>query len=99
MATSRLLKSMQDQYMEIKNLEILSLEKIDEEYGGLLGGRFFDLYNYCLNDQPYSFMYINIDANPVQCFLRFERQIFPSPEFAPSAKYAHMFKEKEQEKI
>ena len=83
--------------MKISNLK--ELEKIDEEYGGLLGGRFFDLYNYCLNDQPYSFMYINIDANPVQCFLRFERQIFPSPEFPPSAKYAHMFKETTEEKV
>jgi hypothetical protein len=47
-------------------------------------------------------MYINIDANPVQAFLRFERQIFPSPEFPPSAKYAHMFsnvEEKTEEKI
>lgn len=71
--------------MKIANLK--ELEKLDEEYGAMLGGRFIDLYNYALGDQPYSFLYINIDANPVEAYLRFERQIYPSSEFAPSKKF------------
>lgn len=53
------------------------IEKIEEEYTGFLGGKFRELYNYCLNDAPYSFMYINIDANPVEAWLRFEKKIYP----------------------
>ena len=53
------------------------IDKIEEEYNGFLGGRFRELYDYCLNDAPYSFMYINIDSNPVEAWLRFERKIYP----------------------
>jgi len=53
------------------------LEKIQEEYDGFLDGNFRELYDYCLNDAPYSFMYINIDSNPVEAYLRFERKIYP----------------------
>lgn len=64
--------------MKIANLK--ELTKLDEEYGGMMDDRFMEFYNYCLNDQPFSFMYINIDANPVEVFLRFERKIFPEGE-------------------
>ena len=53
------------------------IQKIEEEYDGFLGGRFRELYDYCLSDAPYSFMYINIDANPVEAWLRFEKKIYP----------------------
>ena len=53
------------------------LEKIQEEYDGFLDGNFRELYDYCLNDAPYSFLYINIDSNPVEAYLRFERKIYP----------------------
>jgi len=33
-----------------------------------------------MNDQPFSFMVINIDSNPVKCYLRMEKQIYPTPE-------------------
>ena len=70
--------------MKISNLK--ELDKLEEEYGAMIGNRFIDLYNYCLDDQPFSFLYINIDANPVEAFLRFERKIFPSPEFPAKTK-------------
>jgi hypothetical protein len=62
--------------MKISNQN--ELEKIKEEYDGFLDGKFMELYKFCLNDQPYSFMYINIDANPVEAYLRFERKIYPT---------------------
>jgi len=65
--------------MKISNLK--ELDKLEEEYGAMIGNRFIDLYNYCLDDKPFSFLYINIDANPVEAYLRFERKIFPSDEF------------------
>jgi len=61
--------------MKISNQ--VELEKIEQEYDGFVDGNFMKLYKYCLNDQPYSFMYLNIDASPPQVFLRFERQIYP----------------------
>jgi len=62
--------------MKISNLK--ELNKLEEEYGAMLGNRFIELYNYCLNDAPYSFLYINIDSNPVEAWLRFEKKIYPN---------------------
>ena len=71
--------------MKIANMK--ELECIAEEYAGMLGGRqnFYDLYNYCLAEAPYSFMFINIDANPVEAWLRFETKIYPLGDTPPPA--------------
>ena len=64
--------------MKISNQ--VELEKIQAEYDGFVDGNFMRLYKYCLNDQPYSFMYLNIDASPPEVLLRFERKIYPTGE-------------------
>ena len=60
----------------------LEIQKIAEEYSGFCGGKqnFLKLYEYCLNDQPYSFMTIDLEPKtrptPV-VMLRFEKIIYP----------------------
>jgi hypothetical protein len=63
--------------MKISNEKELS--KLTDELSGYCGGakNFLKLYNYCLDDQPFSFMTINIDHNPPLVYLRLERQIYP----------------------
>ena len=50
--------------------------KIREEVDGYLGGNFETLYNYAIDDQPYSFLYLDFTANPVDAYLRHERLIY-----------------------
>ena len=50
--------------------------KIKDEVDGYLGGNFETLYNYAINDQPYSFLYLDFTANPVDAFLRHERLLY-----------------------
>jgi len=61
--------------MKISNEK--ELKKLAEELGGYCGGEknFYKLYNFCLKD-PFSFMTINIDSNPVKTYLRFEKLIY-----------------------
>jgi len=64
--------------MKIANVKELNM--IAEEYADFFGGKdnFYRLYDYCLNDAPYSFSYLNIDANPPEWWLRHERKIYPN---------------------
>jgi hypothetical protein len=51
------------------------LEKIAEEYGDMFSGIFMDLYNKAINDAPYSFLYLDLQQNPGEAFIRFETKI------------------------
>ncbi len=53
------------------------LAKITEEYSDLAGSeeQFLKYYNYAINDQPYSFLYIDAQQNPARFYLRFEKLI------------------------
>lgn len=53
------------------------LAKITEEYSDLAGSeeQFLKYYNYAINDQPYSFLYIDAQQNPAKFYLRFEKLI------------------------
>ena len=53
------------------------LAKIVEEYSDLAGSpeQFLDYYNYCINSEPYSFLYIDAQQNPANFYNRFETLI------------------------
>ncbi len=53
------------------------LAKITEEYSDLAESeeKFLEYYNYAINDQPYSFLYIDAQENPAKFYLRFETLI------------------------
>ena len=53
------------------------LAKIIEEYSDLAGSpeQFLEYYNYCINSEPYSFLYIDAQQNPVNFYNRFETLI------------------------
>ena len=53
------------------------MAKITEEYSDLAGSeeRFLEYYNFAINDQPYSFLYIDAQKNPALFYLRFEEVI------------------------
>ena len=53
------------------------LDKIKEEYGELCGSEelFMRYYNYALDDQRYSFLYIDAQDNPARFYRRHEMLI------------------------
>jgi hypothetical protein len=55
------------------------LEKIAEEYADTVGGRdnFVKLYNEAHKDR-YSFLYLKLSENPAECYIRFEKKIWPT---------------------
>lgn len=60
--------------MKLPNLK--TLRDMDEELGGFLNNQFMKLYVYCIFDQPFSFMYIDMRQNPPKVYLRHEVAIF-----------------------
>ncbi len=60
--------------MKLPNLK--TLKDMDEELGGFLNNQFMKLYVYCIFDQPFSFMYIDMKQNPPKVYLRHEVCIF-----------------------
>jgi hypothetical protein len=61
-------------FMKIPNTK--TLKDASEELDGFLNGNFMKLYVYCIYNEPYSFMYINMRENPPTVFLRFEKPIY-----------------------
>ena len=51
------------------------IEAIKEEYEEFAGDKFMDYYNYAINDEPYSFLYIDAQTNPATFYVRFDRVI------------------------
>ena len=61
--------------MKIPNIK--TLKDMADELDGFLNNNFMKLYAYCIYDQPYSFMSINMrDYNPPMVFNRFETPIY-----------------------
>lgn len=53
-------------------------DKLSEEYSGMFGGdkQFLELYKQATK-KKYDFMHLNLQENPAQCFINFERKIYP----------------------
>jgi len=51
------------------------IEAIKEEYEEFAGDKFMDYYNFAINDEPYSFLYIDAQTNPATFYVRFDRVI------------------------
>lgn len=60
--------------MKIPNIQVL--KDMAFELDGFLNGNFITLYSYCIYDEPYSFLSIDMRENPPICYLRFEKPIF-----------------------
>jgi hypothetical protein len=48
------------------------LEKLSEEYGDMFPKIFMDLYKKAIEDEPYSFLYLDLQTNPATAYIRFE---------------------------
>jgi len=61
--------------MIMKQQNKKELDKIQEEYGDMFPGIFMDLYRKAIEDQPYSFLYLDLQTNPATAYIRFETPI------------------------
>jgi hypothetical protein len=59
----------------MKQQNTKELEKIAEEYGDMFPNIFMDLYKKAIEDQPYSFLYLDLQTNPATAYIRFETKI------------------------
>lgn len=60
--------------MKIPNTK--TIKDMAEELDGFLNGNFMKLYVYCIYDQPYSFMSMNLRENPPIVYNRFETPVY-----------------------
>lgn len=74
-AVGGLIRNNATDILVMKQQNSKELEKISEEYGDMFPGIFMDLYNYAINDAPYSFLYLDLQTNPATAYLRFETKI------------------------
>jgi hypothetical protein len=74
-AVSGLIRNNSTDVIIMKQQNQKELEKIAEEYGDMFPGIFMDLYNKAINDAPYSFLYLDLQQNPAEAFIRFETKI------------------------
>ena len=74
-AVSGLIRNNATDVIIMKQQNQKELEKIDEEFGDMFPNIFMELYNKAINDAPYSFLYLDLQQNPAQAFIRFETKI------------------------
>lgn len=74
-AVSGLIRNNSTDVIIMKQQNQKELEKISDEYGDMFPGIFMDLYNKAINDAPYSFLYLDLQQNPAEAFIRFETKI------------------------
>ena len=74
-AVSGLIRNNATNVIVMKQQNKKELEKINEEYGDMFPNIFMDLYNYAINDEPFSFLYLDLQTNPATAYIRFERVI------------------------
>tara|TARA_R100001244_G_C5164815_1_gene131331 strand:+ start:635 stop:1357 length:723 start_codon:yes stop_codon:yes gene_type:complete len=74
-AVSGLIRNNATSVIVMKQQNQKELEKINEEYGDMFAGIFMDLYNKAIDDQPYSFLYLDLSENPAKAYMRFETVI------------------------
>ncbi len=59
----------------MKQQNAKELEKINEEYGDLFPNIFMDIYKKAIEDEPYSFLYLDMQTSPATAYIRFETPI------------------------
>ena len=74
-AVSGLIRNNATDVIIMKQQNKKELEKVKEEYGDMFPTIFTDLYNYAIDDAPYSFLYLDLQTNPATAYLRFEKKI------------------------
>jgi hypothetical protein len=74
-AVSGLIRNNATDVIIMKQQNTKELEKIAEEYGDMFPNIFMDLYKKAIEDQPYSFLYLDLQTNPATAYVRFETKI------------------------
>tara|TARA_R110000796_G_scaffold250738_1_gene380386 strand:- start:106 stop:846 length:741 start_codon:yes stop_codon:yes gene_type:complete len=74
-AVSGLIRNNSTDVIIMKQQNAKELEKIDEEFGDMFPNIFMQLYEKAINDAPYSFLYLDLQQNPAQAYIRFETKI------------------------
>jgi hypothetical protein len=74
-AVSGLIRNNATDVIIMKQQNTKELEKINEEYGDMFPGIFMELYKKAIEDQPFSFLYLDMQTNPATAFIRFETKL------------------------
>jgi hypothetical protein len=74
-AVSGLIRNNATDVIIMKQQNQKELLKIEEEFGDMFPNIFMDLYKKAIEDQPYSFLYLDLQTNPASAFIRFETKI------------------------
>tara|TARA_R110002012_G_scaffold11086_3_gene49780 strand:+ start:1782 stop:2495 length:714 start_codon:yes stop_codon:yes gene_type:complete len=74
-AVSGLIRNNATNVIIMKQQNTKELEKINEEYGDMFPNIFMELYNKAINDEPFSFLYLDLQTNPATAYIRFETKI------------------------
>lgn len=71
-AVSGLIRNNANSVIVMKQQNTKELEKINEEYGDMFPNIFMELYKKAIDDQPFSFLYLDLQTNPATAYIRFE---------------------------
>ena len=74
-AVSGLIRNNATDIIIMKQQNQKELEKVLEEYGDMFPNLFMELYKKAIEDQPYSFLYLDLQTNPATAYIRFETKI------------------------
>ena len=74
-AVSGLIRNNATSVIIMKQQNSKELEKINEEFGDMFPGIFMELYKKAIDDEPYSFLYLDLQQNPATAYIRFETPI------------------------
>ena len=74
-AVSGLIRNNSSDVIIMRQQNSKELEKINEEYGDMFPGIFMELYKRAIEDQPFSFLYLDMQTNPATAYIRFETKI------------------------
>ncbi len=74
-AVSGLIRNNATNVIIMKQQNTKELEKINEEFGDMFPNIFMELYNKAINDEPFSFLYLDLQTNPATAYMRFETKI------------------------
>jgi hypothetical protein len=74
-AVSGLIRNNATDVIIMKQQNTKELEKIAEEYGDMFPNIFMELYKKAIEDQPYSFLYLDLQTNPATAYIRFETKL------------------------
>ena len=74
-AVSGLIRNNATDVIIMKQQNSKELEKLNEEYGDLFPNIFMDIYKKAIEDEPYSFLYLDLQTSPATAYIRFETKI------------------------